>query len=83
VESHKSETEPVRWVQLVVGWIKVNVDASFLADQNRGSWGAVIKSHEDKTITSAWGKIEHCQPAEIAEAIACYMRAETLPHCLM
>jgi ribonuclease HI len=59
-------------VQPVVEWIKVNVDASFLADQNRGSWGAVIKSHEGKTITSTWGKIEHCQSAEMAEAIACY-----------
>jgi ribonuclease HI len=72
VEPHKPETKPVRWVQPAVGWIKVNVDASFLADQNRGSWGAVIGSHEGKTITSVWGKIEHCQSAKMAEAIACY-----------
>jgi hypothetical protein len=40
VESHKLETEPVRWVQLVVGYINVNVDASFLADQNMGFMGS-------------------------------------------
>jgi hypothetical protein len=43
------------------GWIKVNVDASFLPDRMSGSWGDVVRDHEDNVLSSAWDIIKHCQ----------------------
>ena len=60
------------WNAPEVGWIKVNVDASFATVLKSGTWGAIARDNAGVTIFSAWGKINHCQTAQIAEAIACY-----------
>jgi ribonuclease HI len=61
----------VPWIKPDSGWTKLNVDASFSADENSGTWGAVIRDEQDVVIICAWGVIERCAYAEIVEALAC------------
>jgi ribonuclease HI len=46
------------------------VDASFLKEENKGAWGAILRDSNGEVIFSAWGTIPWCQNAETAEAIA-------------
>jgi hypothetical protein len=64
--------QEVRWEKPDDQWIKVNVDATFSAEFRTGSWVAVVRDNQGKTIASAWGKIEYCQSAQMGEAISCY-----------
>jgi hypothetical protein len=67
----KHPREPPRvWTRPEEGWHKLNVDASYLHDENTGSWGAVLRDYEGKVVMSAWGTIPCCQSAKTAEAIA-------------
>jgi hypothetical protein len=59
------------WKRPGPGWTKINVDASFLIDNQRGSWGSVARAHVGLVVFSAWGTSTHCQSAEMAEASAC------------
>jgi ribonuclease HI len=67
----KENNENNTWMKPEEGWIKCNVDASFLSEGKTGSWGAVVRDNFGKIICSAWGLIPHCQSAYVAEAIAC------------
>jgi ribonuclease HI len=46
------------------------VDASFLANKNTGSWGAIIRDEKGDTIVSVWDIIPFCENAEAAESMA-------------
>jgi hypothetical protein len=59
------------WGKPPLGWVKCNVDASFLNEEKNGSGEAVIRDHNGNIIYSAWAVIEHCQTAAMGEAIAC------------
>jgi ribonuclease HI len=48
-----------------------HVDASFLKDTKNGSWGAIARMDDGSVVYSAWGAVNRCQSAEMAEAIAC------------
>jgi hypothetical protein len=65
----KEAKEP--WRRPDTGWTKLNVDASFSAEQNSGTWGAILRDDTGNVIISAWGLIDRCLSAEIAEALAC------------
>jgi hypothetical protein len=46
VQEKKVQEEDVSiWERPSEGWIKVNIDASFLPDRMSGSWGAVVRDH--------------------------------------
>jgi ribonuclease HI len=65
------EVEEEIWKKPEDGWIKCNVDASFLNDERKGTWGAVIRNQNGLTVCSAWGIIPNCQTAAMGEAVAC------------
>jgi ribonuclease HI len=48
----------------------LNVDAGFCAETISGSWGAILRDASGFVILSAWGKLDHCQDAAIAECLA-------------
>jgi hypothetical protein len=52
------------------GWLKTNVDASFVAETGVAAVGAVIRDHHGKTIVAAGKVLTHCRNTEEAEAIA-------------
>jgi hypothetical protein len=66
----KKEVKEI-WRNPETGWVKLNVDASFIEEDNLGAWGAVLHDKEGVVILSAWGVIPYCNSADIAEAIAC------------
>jgi ribonuclease HI len=59
------------WEKPSVGWEKINVDASFLVEEQSGTWGAVHRDHNGVILRSAWGLIPHCKSVGVAEALAC------------
>jgi ribonuclease HI len=58
------------WKKAMQGWAKLNFDAGFLVKDKKGSWGAILRDGDGKVIMSAWGRLEHFQTAEMAEALA-------------
>ena len=68
------------WEKPPENWNKLNVDASFLSDQNKGAWGAVLRDHNGNVLLSVWGCIPHCQSAEAGEAIACREGVNAILH---
>jgi hypothetical protein len=42
------------------GWFKCNMDASFMAEDKCGAWGAVTRDHLGHVVSSAWDYIPHC-----------------------
>jgi hypothetical protein len=66
----KKKEHPAAWTKPDEGWQKLNVDASFSIEENKGTWGAVLRDHEGKVLVTAWGLINHCLNAEMAEGIA-------------
>jgi hypothetical protein len=67
----QTTSNEVCWKKPETGWVKCNVDASFLNEEKKGSWGAVLQDHLGAIICSAWGAIIHCQTVAMGEAIAC------------
>ncbi|KAK1645863.1 hypothetical protein QYE76_063668 [Lolium multiflorum] len=68
--SEKQSKAQNQWTKPPEGWAKLNFDAGFNEQSNSGSWGAVLRNNKGGIILSAWGKINHCKNAEIAEATA-------------
>jgi hypothetical protein len=65
----KKEDTTGRWSKPAANWCKLNFDAGFSKEHNLGSWGAVLRDENGKPLLTAWGRIDHCQNAEMAEAI--------------
>jgi hypothetical protein len=53
-----------------MGWLKTNVDASFIVEIGVATVRAVIRDHHGKTIVAAGKNWENCRNAEEAEANA-------------
>lgn len=58
------------WKPPPVGFVKLNVDASFIPDNLLAAWGAVLRDSNGDVLGSAWNLIDHCPSAETGEAIA-------------
>ena len=67
----KRRQEDDHWVKPKSGWLKLNVDASFIQETNYGAWGAVLRDTNGAVRGSAWSTIRNCASAEAAEAEAC------------
>jgi hypothetical protein len=59
------------WEKPPDGWVKCNVDASFLTEDRRDVCGTVLRDYNGTILTSAWDVINHCQTIEMGKAIAC------------
>jgi hypothetical protein len=68
--SDKKNTSSVTWTIPAQGWCKLNFDAGFSEDTNTGSWGAILRDEVGKILLAAWGRIDHCPSAEVAEVVA-------------
>ena len=53
-----------------VGWIKVNFDGSFVAQDGKAGAGVVARDSGGQIIFTAWSALSRCQGAEEAEAQA-------------
>ncbi|KQJ96680.1 hypothetical protein BRADI_3g26650v3 [Brachypodium distachyon] len=60
-----------RWKPPPMGFVKLNVDASFIPDNLLAAWGAVLRDSNGDVLGSAWNFIDHCPSAETGEVIAC------------
>jgi hypothetical protein len=49
--------------------VKLNWDASYREDENRGGWGAVLRNDIGHTLLTAWGSIDKWPSAKMAETI--------------
>jgi ribonuclease HI len=58
------------WTKPAPGWCKLNFDAGFPEETNTGSWGAILRDEEGKTLLIAWGRTENYPTAEVAESMA-------------
>ncbi|CAM0949281.1 unnamed protein product [Alopecurus aequalis] len=58
------------WSKPPPGWCKLNFDAGFIESTNTGSWGAILRNEHGQVLLSAWGRLDHCPNAEVAEAVA-------------
>jgi hypothetical protein len=54
---------PGTWAKLNVGWVKLNWDANYRENENRGGWGAILRNDTGQTVLTAWGSIDRC-PSE-------------------
>ena len=68
--SPKAKRKSEGWSKPSMGFVKLNVDASFDHDQLRGTTGAVIRDDRGNFIVGGNNKIECCLDALTAEALA-------------
>jgi ribonuclease HI len=59
------------WAPPAQGWIKINVDGSFVEQTGDAGVGLVARDHNGTVIFTAWRAIERCSSAYEAEAMAC------------
>ena len=59
-----------KWSKPDDGWYELNVDASFVKEEGKGAWGAILRDNNGCTIMSAWGIMPRCNDHLQAEAIA-------------
>ncbi|CAN6163831.1 unnamed protein product [Urochloa humidicola] len=62
---------PRPWFPPDLGWLKVNVDGSFVEATGQASAGMVIRNAVGKVFLSSWRILFHCTAAEDAELMAC------------
>ena len=53
-----------------MGWLNLNVEASFVKEEKKGSCGAVLRINSGNTFLSAWGPIPNFPNSKTAEAVA-------------
>jgi hypothetical protein len=58
------------WTPPVLGCLKLNTDASFIADTNKGSSGAVLRDERGHVVLSASGTNGFYSAANITEVLA-------------
>jgi hypothetical protein len=54
-----------------LGWSKINVDGSFVAETGAGGIGVVARDSDDKILMTAWSTLFQCEDAAEVEARAC------------
>jgi ribonuclease HI len=68
-EEEKSKAKGY-WEPPPRGWLKVNIDGSFMQETENGATGVVIRDHMGHTILAGGSIITKCHSAEEAEANA-------------
>ncbi|TVU30076.1 hypothetical protein EJB05_21682, partial [Eragrostis curvula] len=70
-KSHDQPSSVSQWKPPVDGWIKIDVDASFIEESGPASAGIIIRDYAGNVIISTWRLLFHCTSAEEAELQAC------------
>jgi ribonuclease HI len=60
-----------RWQLPPDGWVKINVDGSYVEATREAGVGAIARDEMGKVIFSAWRYFDRCGSAAEAEALAC------------
>lgn len=60
-----------KWERPPVGWVKANVDESFVPQTGDAGIGVVVRNNEGEVLLSVWKALQHCSDAAEAEALAC------------
>lgn len=60
-----------RWVRPPLGWVKLNIDGSFDASQDKGGIGMVLRDSTGEVIASACKPLASCINALESELLAC------------
>lgn len=72
-DSHeRNHTTTMGWTPPPMGWVKANVDGSFIQSSEAASAGIVIRDHTGSVLLTSWRILSHCGSAEEAEATACW-----------
>jgi hypothetical protein len=50
--------------------VKLNWDASYMQDENKGGWGIILRDDRGNIMLTAWGSIDRCPSAETTKAVA-------------
>ena len=58
------------WEPPPLGWVKINVDGSFIKQSGEAGAAAVARDDSGKVIFAAWRSFEHCDSALGIEALA-------------
>ncbi|KAF6999523.1 hypothetical protein CFC21_015533 [Triticum aestivum] len=58
------------WKRPLAGQLALNVDAAFLADDNTGACGSIIRDSSGQFIAAATARLEYVTDVESAEAVA-------------
>lgn len=66
----RTETSKEKWSRRPEGVLKLNYDASYLANSNTGSWGFILHNSDGDVVLSGRGIINHLLSAFHAEVIA-------------
>jgi len=67
----KEQDRKTKWEPPLAGWVKLNVDGSFVQQSGESGVGVIARDNEGHVIFSAWRSIFNCQDAAEAEAWAC------------
>lgn len=59
------------WTPPKEGWIKLNVDGSFVAQTGQADVGVVARNSQGKVVFAAWEELIRCSDAAEEEASAC------------
>lgn len=62
---------PQLWECPPAGWVKVNVDGSFIDQTGDAGVGVVIRDHKGEVLLTAWRVLFRCASANDAEGLAC------------
>jgi hypothetical protein len=70
----KSNTNPnivqSKWRRPPLEFLKINVDGSYVEANRFGGWGFIVRDHVGSVVGSGAGRIEQCNDAMHAEAMA-------------
>jgi hypothetical protein len=69
-EANKRKTKSQEWKPPDQGWLKVNVDGSYMKETGHASVGIVIRDHTCHAVIAAGKFFDNCCDAQEAEAIA-------------
>jgi hypothetical protein len=59
------------WEPPPAGWIKINVDGSFVESTGAAGVGVIARDHKGSVIFTAWRTLNCCPNPFVAEATAC------------
>jgi ribonuclease HI len=66
----RPEESEIRWSRPETRQMKLNVDASFFADNHAGAVGALIRDYQGQFVAASCKVLPHVESASMAEAIA-------------
>jgi ribonuclease HI len=66
----KTGANQIGWIAPPIGWLKVNVDGSFVQDTGKGATGAVIRDQQGHVVAASGNILASCNSAEETEARA-------------